>query len=267
MGCDSGVGDALSTPAANPYGDGDRLHDVLGPAPWFNPKDKESANCSGIPQDRPINVTGITLTTIDKYDETGGGQLGNHYVQDSLVDPLPYSGITVFQPGFSPPDLRIIPGDVLDIFGLLTEFPGPGSTTFDYCKTLPEMSGAMELRFDGGAVVPKSIYVEDLADYEGGRKWLGMLVTLRQVKLIQKPYIAPTGRNTVCFETGETIPQDEIFDRCRETQPSISNELFEWTSAYPDLDEGDTLAEVTGILTFFFSFHVAPRSAADIVLQ
>ena len=40
--------------------------------------------------------------------------------------PVPFSGLTVFSPSFTPPDLRVFEGDVVDTFGNLIEFLGHG---------------------------------------------------------------------------------------------------------------------------------------------
>ncbi|MCA9625007.1 MAG: hypothetical protein KC731_38545, partial [Myxococcales bacterium] len=150
-GGSGGSGDPRTEPRADKYGSGVRLHEVLGARAtlengepgfsWLDPDDMESASCTGIPRDQELMVTGLTLTAVDDFDETGAGAIGNYYAQDSAPPPVPHSGITIFNPGFSPPDLRVVAGDVLDAFGVLTEFGGPSSSPFRFCRTLPEMSG------------------------------------------------------------------------------------------------------------------------------
>jgi hypothetical protein len=50
--------------------------------------------------------------------------------------------------------------------------------------------------------------------------------------------------------------------------PTLSNELFDvatWNKANGSpIGAGKTVKSVTGIVTWFFSFHIAPRSPADI---
>src|SRR5262245_19184179 len=138
------------------------------------------------PPDHPVYVTGVTVLAIDRYDETGDGQIGNYWVQDP--DPAcagkPYSGVTVFDPSFSPPDLRLANNDVVDMNGQITEFLGPSSSVFSKCRTLPEISGTLSFRFDGGEPpVPVTIPITDLKSYETGRQWLGMLVRAENVTL------------------------------------------------------------------------------------
>ena len=256
VGCGGTSGDPLGTPPANQFGTGARLQEILGPATWVNPADEMSVMCTGIPLDRRVDVTGVTINAVDDFDETNGGATGNVYVQDTPKDPttpgVEYSGVTVFDPGFSPPDLRVVAGDVVDMSGALTEFPGPSSFRFDFCRTLPEFTGAVELRFEGSVITPTKLAVTDLDTYEEARKWLGVLVTIENVTL-QAPFPSTSGRYEIRV-AGTPDP---------ETAPSINNELFDLEGEA--LAEGMTLASVTGIVTFFFAVHIAPRSAADIV--
>ena len=261
-GCGSGgngsSGDPLAEPMPDPYGNGSRLHELVGPAPWLNPADEDSIDCPGIPADVKINVTGTTLTAIDDYDETGAGAIGNVYLQDTLtLSPPAYSGMTVFRPATSPPDLRVVNGDVVDLLGFLTEFEGPASSPFPYCRTLPEITGAMQFRFEGTAPVPHVIDVADLRTYEASRKWMGLLVTVEQITMLEDPFESSSGRYSIRIDAGG-VPQGEDI-------PTITNELFDLKNEGPTIAAGQTLQSVTGIVTFFYGIHIAPRSAADIV--
>jgi len=266
MGCSSsGTGDPLAMPPADPYGSGARLHELLGPATdWLDPADADSVNCTGIPEDRKVSITGATVTVVDEYDETSDGAIGNYYVQDSLTEPVAFSGITVYSPGFSPPDLRVIPGDVMDLLGTLTEFPGPSGSEFPFCRTLPEIGGAMEFRFEGGGATPAIIDVEDLGLYDNARQWLGMLVTIKDVTLREDGYGSESGRYSFRIEAGPGLSGSEI--------PTIANELFDLQSFNeggdnpPVLTAGMQVQSVTGIITYFYGVHISPRSAEDIVL-
>jgi hypothetical protein len=257
-GGSGGSGDPPSDkPIGNPYGTGERLSQILGPATWLDPSDMESTGgCPGIPFDRAALVTGVSVVGIDDYDETGGGALGNYYVEDVLPEPIAFSGVTVFDPGFSPPDLRVARGDVVDIFGQMTEFIGPSSGRFGFCRTLPEMSGAMEFRFEAPEMPAVKIDVADLATYEGGRQWLGMLVEVDNVVLLEDPYDPGTGRYSIRIDAGSQPEGEEL--------PSIVNELFDLKTAYPDMQQGDTITRVRGVVTYFYGMHLAPRSADDI---
>lgn len=265
-GGSGGTGDPRIEPNPDPLGNGTKLAELLGQrydeisdsaTTWLDPSDMESLGCSKIPIDVETLVTGTTLTWADDYDETGAGAIGNYYVQDTLATPVANSGMTVFQPGFSPPDLRLVPGDVVDVFGLVTEFPGPSSSKFSYCRTLPEMSGAMEFRFEGSAISPTVIPVADLSTYVDARKWIGMLVTIDNVTWLEPPYES-NGRYSIRIDTGSQPPGEDL--------PTITNEHMDLKAILPDdTAAGSSVARVTGILTYFFGVHIAPRTADDIV--
>ncbi|MEJ7730190.1 MAG: hypothetical protein WKG00_13345 [Polyangiaceae bacterium] len=251
-----GTGDSPSEPSTSKLGDGARLHEVVGEATWLDANDPDSASCDS-PQDRHVNVTGVTVIAIDRFDETGQGQLGNFYVQDTAVDAVPFSGITVFAPSFSPPDLRLGEGDVADALGTLMEFLGPSSGRFGECKTLPEIGGTLSFRLENGIREPHPITVEDLKSYESARKWLGMLVRLEDVRIAADASNS-SGRYTAPLDVGSGVPASDV--------PRISNELFDLENEGPPLTQGMEFASVSGVVTYFYGFKLAPRSAADFEL-
>ena len=258
LGCSGtghgGTGDEPSEPTSNKLGDGARLHEVLGPATWFDPANEDSEGCAS-PADRNTYVTGVTVAAIDRFDETGEGQLGNIYVQDTSLEPVPFSGITVFAPSFSPPDLRLAEGDVADILGALTEFLGPSAGKFGECKTLPEISGTMSFRLENGTRDPVVIDVEELKGYENARKWLGMLVRIENVRTSDAASGEIGDRYTAPLDVGPGVPASDV--------PSISNELFDLQTEGPPLTAPTEFKSITGVVTYFYGFKVAPRSPAD----
>jgi hypothetical protein len=251
-----GTGDSPSEPSTSKLGDGARLHEVVGEATWLDPNDADSASCDS-PKDRHVHVTGVTVVGIDRFDETGQGQLGNFYVQDTAVDPVPFSGITVFAPSFSPPDLRLAEGDVADALGTLMEFLGPSSGRFGECKTLPEIGGTLSFRLENGIREPHTITIDDLKSYETARQWLGMLVRVEDVR-IAADAANSSGRYTAPLDVGSGVPASDV--------PRISNELFDLENEGPPLTQGMTFPSVSGIVTYFYGFKLAPRSAADFEL-
>lgn len=250
-----GTGDPPSTPLADPCGGGLRLTDIVGPATWIDPTDNGSDNCV-YPVAHPVSLAGLRIVAIDRYDETGDGATGNYYAQDACATPGPYQGMTVYAPSFSPPDLRLFPGDVVDLLGNLQEFPGPTSGPFPYCRTLPEIGGTLTFRFELGAnLAPQTIPLLDLKAYDTARPWLGMLVRVENVTIAGKPYESK-GRFSASMAVGGGIPQSDV--------PAISNELFDLKNLGPPIDDGTKLKSVTGIVTYFYGFKIAPRSADDI---
>jgi hypothetical protein len=271
-GGSGGSGDPRSEPNPDVLGNGARISDLMVPrfevisdpdpdVTWLEPANEDSVACAGIPLDQATLVTGVVVTHIDDFDETGSGAVDNIYVQDAVDSPGPNSGMTVFGANFNPPDLRVVAGDVLDLFGGLSEFDGPNcspSCKFGFCRTLPEMSGALKLRFEAGPVVPVVIDVTDLATYVGSRQWMGMLVTVKNVTLSEPPFLGGVNRYSIRIDAGQIAPNQEI--------PSITNEHFDLEALLPqDTMQGMVLSSVTGIVTYFFSPHIAPRNADDIV--
>jgi hypothetical protein len=253
-GCGGGGGDLPSPPLADEFGSGARLCEVLGPASWADAADGQSTNCQAPPPDHAVFATGVTIVAIDRYDETGNGAVGNYYVQHTPCAGMPYSGMTVFGPTFSPPDLRLAEDDVVDVSGILTEFTGPSSGRFAECATLPELSGTLSFRFDStGGPQPVPVPLSDLEAYATGRQWLGMLVRVEGLTLGDVPAPGP-GR----YQVPISVSGVSVID-----QPKITNELFDLAADGPALATGQTFKSVTGIVTYFYGFHVAPRSAAD----
>jgi hypothetical protein len=280
-----GTGDQPSKPIADEFGTCSRLDQVGGPATWVDPDNDMSVNCPK-PPDRRVCISGVTVVAIDRFDETGKGAVGNYWVEDTQA-PGDFSGYTVFAPSFSPPDLRLAEGDVVDLLGSATEFPGPASAgLFPYCRTLPELSGTMSYRFDGNnPLAPEVIDVTELKTYEGARKHLGKLVEVHSALNAQKLVLVPvdgtpsSGRYTADIDVGGGIQAVD--------SPKVSNDLFDlecWSAEAADaggsdagagagparcpnatgLKAGMTFTSITGVVTYFYGFKVSPRSAADL---
>jgi hypothetical protein len=248
-----GSGDPATIPLANEFGTCSRVAQLLGPAEWLDTEDAMSTRCAS-PLERQVCISGATVIAIDRFDETGKGAVGNYYIEDTEKD-ADYSGITVFAPAFSPPDLRLAEGDVVDMLGNQTEFLGPTSSKFGKCRTLPELSGTLSFRFDGNQpFAPTVIPVTDLKTYDSARKHLGKLVTIEGVTLAGGG-VNSGGRFTADLDVGGGIPAADV--------PRISNELFDVEHEGPALVEGGTFTSITGVVTYFYGFKIAPRSAAD----
>jgi hypothetical protein len=257
-GCGGGGGgDPPTKPAANEFGSCSRLADVNGSAEaWLDPLDTMSEGCSKVPPEERVCVSGATLIAIDRFDETGRNAVGNYYVEDTEED-ADYSGVTVFAPAFSPPDLRLAEGDVIDMLGLRSEFLGPNVGKFGGCRTLPEITGTLSFRFDSKSpLTPKVITVADLKSYSSARKHLGKLVKVENVKL-SSDGVNASGRFTADLDVGGGVDAADV--------PRISNELFDIENKGPALRADGTFSSITGVVTYFYGFKIAPRSAADFV--
>ncbi|MFO0615969.1 MAG: hypothetical protein U0414_25465 [Polyangiaceae bacterium] len=278
------TGDPRTTPNPNEYGTGLRVTDLVGPAVWLSPGNMMSAGCA-VPADRSAYMTGQVIVGVDKYDETGAGQTGNIYVEDfpTTEAPKPYSGITIFAPSFSPPDLRLFEGDLVDSFGTFSEFIGPSSGPFGDCKTLPEFNGTLTFRFEDATPEPLTIVKDGASNerfapikgYENARQWLGMLVRIEGVTLTKGPVCSggspscPSkdctqcpegwlGRYSADIDVGGGVAVGDIV--------GISNELMDVKTEMPAIAAGTKFKAVTGIFTYFYGFKIAPRSVADFEL-
>jgi len=204
-----------------------------------------------------VTVTGVTVVAVDTFDETKNGRSrGTIYVQD-LGSQLPYSGIGLFAPAFVPGDLRVAAGDVLDLRGEYQENKNIGTAVFPVGQVLPQLSRPVaQFRYDFTPPTPTEIDVNDLNDYTNkGRRWIGMLVTVKNVKLDGR-LAENNGRVTGFLTPKGSNPDDR-------NRPTVTNELYDLKVA--DAAQDQEFASVTGVVTYFFNLHIAPRSAADVV--
>jgi hypothetical protein len=221
------------------------------------------------PDGTVVNVTGVSMIAIDVFDETAdGASAGNLYAQDLPVGGAtpPYGGITLFNSSFSPPTLRVAPGDVVDIRGTYDEFEGPSSSPFncadpqdpESCESLPEIvGGTLKLRFEYSVPEPVVIPLAELASYETGRKWIGMLVRVENVKAQSAGFKANTGRYSVRLDTPTSDPK---------TLPTINNALLDLEGTQLPFDQDTTYKSVTGVVQYFYNFAISPRTKDDIQL-
>ena len=87
-----------------------------------------------------------------------------------------------------------------------------------------------------------------------------MLVTIQNVTLADSMATDSAGRSTV-----------HIMSDVSQNGPTMANELFDmarWNSSITPspLQKGTKVQSITGIVTWFYNYQIAPRSAADIVL-
>jgi hypothetical protein len=208
-----------------------------------------------------VAVTGAALQWIDTYDETADGKsLGTVFVQD-VGSMAPYSGISIYKPAYVPADLRVAPGDVLDFNGPYEELPNVGTARFTPPQVLPQLSKPQGVfRYEYVSPVPTPIDPNDLNDYTKGRQWENMLVTVTNVTLYA---FGTDGKGRVTGPITSNTTQAGV---------AVSNELMPIAPSdlihnIPgDYPPGTKFASVTGIVTWFFSYHIAPRTKADLVV-
>jgi hypothetical protein len=252
---------------ANPLGNGQRVADVQNPS--STSYQQALGNANGV----NVDVSSVVVTWIDNFDETRDGKSkGTVYVQD-VGSEAPYGGISIYQPNYVPASLRPLPGDVLDVVGPYQELKGIGSASFNpgpdptLTYSLPQLAKPVAtFRYEarsawaaagGGWPDAKTISLSDLdmKNYTKGRQWEGMLVTLEDVTVAQGAVDSTGLRVTYLLASGDAGWSN--------TAASISNELYDLGKT--DFSLGTHFKSVTGIVTWFYSYHIAPRTKADLV--
>jgi hypothetical protein len=268
----SDYGDQPSDPfIPAPSGKGNRIYQIANPA---SPTKAASQDT--------VAVTGAVVVAVDTFDETGDGKSsGTIYVAD-LGSKEPYSGISLYNPSFVPPSLQISAGDTLDLRGTYQENQDL-PVKFAPKAFLVQISNPVAtFQFDAKVPDPVDVDVRDLQEYDRGRRWLNMIVRLKDVTL-QRDANKPGGRvsagllpetgsglsckaNTDCPANAPTCDKFHCKAACSDPFPKapvLVNELMD-LSTVPQLTQGTVIKELVGVVTYFCSLHVAPRTAADI---
>jgi hypothetical protein len=215
-----------------------------------NPLHPEPTSSGTLPM---VTITGASFTTVDTFDETNDGKsIGNIYVQD-CASQAPWSGIELYKATFQPPSLMLSPGDVIDMTAQYQDYAYSG---FPSGQSSPELNEPIvTFVFEYKPPVPVVIDVNDLFvttmdDFYKGEQWDGMLVTVQNVTL-SAALAVDKGRVSGPITSDAT------------NGPSIDNQLYDMpATAYPP---GTVFSSVTGIVTYFYSYSISPRSPADLV--
>ena len=247
--CSSSSGDPPSTPPPpSPLGTGLRIKQVTDPSLPGHPNGKASP----LPG---VTVTGAAVLAVDTFDETANGKSrGTIYVQDVGAQD-PWGGISLFSPTFVPGDLRLAPGDVLDLTGGYQENDHIGTAIFPAGQVLAQLAKPIgTFRYEYRPPTPVEIDPADLDDYAKGAKWVGMLVIVKNIALADG--IIHETTSSTGAETGRRSGH-----LTRALKGKVTNELIQLDVA----PAGTKLTSITGIVTYFFDLHIAPRSQADLV--
>ena len=191
-------------------------------------------------------------------------------MQEVASEPQPYQGIVVVSSLFSPPSLRITPGDVVDVNGPYQDYLSTNRDDANTTDVIPEFyKPTLSRRFDavGTTPAPAEIAVSELTTYDTGRKWMSMLVTVQNVVLFQG--IGPVANAmTVAPTNGRLRVPLRVEGSSLSTWPGVSNELCDVLAATGPLPPSQPIASITGVVTFVFGqFAIAPRSGDDIVIR
>ena len=259
ISCGTQTGDPHSDNGVPPpSGKNLRVADLRDPA---NPQQKDRVNTSQI-------VSGVVVVAVDSFNETQDDAVGTVYVQDLSVGDGGYGGITLFSPSFNPGNLRVAPGDVLDLNGLYSETPQIPSSTpvvFPVGAPLPQMNRpSATFRFEAPIPQPRDISLADLTDYKTGSRWIGMLVRVRDITLDEDATKADERNGRLA---ANLIPPPTRTAACSDPfpkAPELTNDLFDLGAM--GLKKGTKIKSITGLVGYFCQLKLAPRSAADIEL-
>lgn len=259
--CGSQTGDPPTAKGAPPPGGKDlRVRDVADPG-------KEGhADLLSTTQ----AVSGAMIIAVDTYDETKNGKgTGTVYVQDiGATKDTPYSGIGLFATTFSPGNLAVAPGDVVDLRGQYQEnqqIPSTPPVIFAPGAVLPQMAfSTATFRYETQQPEPIDIDLADLTDYAKGRRWLGMLVRVTNITIDKDPFVAGSGRVSIDLPPA-IVNASTSCDTPFPKTASLVNDLFDLGAM--DIKKGTTIASIVGVVSYFCSLKLAPRSVADIKLQ
>jgi hypothetical protein len=249
-GCGTLTPDPPAPYTPNPLGPGLRIAQVQDPkSPDYAPN-------------TAVTVSSVAVSWIDSYDETHDGKsVGTVYIQD-VGSSAPYSGLSLYEQAYVPASLRALPGDVLDVTGPYDESTSVGAATFPAGDTLPQFNKPVAtFQYQFTAPTPTVVPLGDLdmhadgSNYAAGRKWENMLVTVNDI-VIAGGETDSTGLR-VSYLMGEPDASIDL-NAC-----AISNELY--PLGEHDFPAGTHFSSITGIVTWFYTYQIAPRSAADLV--
>jgi hypothetical protein len=254
--CSTLAGDPASQPISNPLGSGSRIADIQNPSSDAGDYQYALANPT---QGKLVDVSSTVVSWIDTFDETKDGKSrGTVYIQD-VGSQAPYSGISVYEASYVPASLRLLPGDVLDFSGPYQEVTSIGSAIFPTGQTLPQLAKPVgNFRYEFRTPDPVTIPLSDIdgSHYATGRQWEGMLVTLHDITVGAGVSATAGSGARVTYIMGQGDASIDL------QAATISNELYDLGST--DFPANTHFSSVTGIVTWFYTYHVAPRSAADL---
>jgi hypothetical protein len=259
LACSSLPEDPAAPYDASPLGNGLRLAQVQDPkSPDYHPCPASSTNCQS------ARVSSVVESWLDSFDETMDGKsVGTLYIQD-VGTPHPYGGIGVYEPNYVPASLSPLPGDVFDFAGPYQEASNIGKATFGKGTFLPQLYkpvGTFRYEFEPPApllIKATDLYEDSSSKTDGNfahaRQFLQLLVTINDV-VVGAGTPDTTGKRVTYAIQG--AGGGSVVNG-----PEISNELY--NLGRNDFPAGTHFKSVTGIVTWFFSFHIAPRSVNDL---
>lgn len=207
-----------------------------------------------MPVGTAVGLKGVVVTAIDTY----GSRKGGIYVQEP--EGGEYSGIFVYLSGAAAADLEV--GQLVDVAGgVKDEFAWQGGgcddgeeETDSLTEISPTEGGGITVTDagDGTLPTPPELNAWDLSGLDGAaeaEKWEGVPVTLTNIRALREP---------------EGVDEDDptLKELLISGPFSLSSSLTELSDS---IAEGDCYSSVTGIVDWFFTYKLLPRTAADLV--
>ena len=237
-------------------GGGDLKSLEARPQPPGNPIANQIAEGKRIANDATLRARGVVVVAVDTYDETMDGKgVGDVFVQDPIQEGAkgtPYSALRLYRPTKAPPDLRLLPGQWVEVVGPFTAFTGPpGSPPFDGGVTSSQVAnGALTLVGEGAEPEPVELTYDDVKDPKTAMPYFSRLVRIRNVPIMD------------AFSV--TRPEAPIFTADRNGLKLTSKFFAIHDTKGLDVSKGKKLKSVVGILDFFYTVKLCPRTVADI---
>jgi hypothetical protein len=201
-----------------------------------------------MPIDTPVRLAGVVVTAVDRY----GSKIGAFWVEDPAGGA--FSGVEVFGAQAADFDLLGL-GDVVTIdHARKTEFASVNDTSGRTVTELaPEVGMTMSVTKTGVGTVPAPSIVDTTlmaAVPAEAEKWEGVLVEADNVRLGNTLVPAPPGADATNVEAPITGPI-VLFSSMTKIDPAV------YTREY-------CFAKLTGIVDYFFTYNLLPRTATDL---
>ena len=213
----------------------------------------------------PVSLSGVVVTAIDTF----GAKTGNFWVEEP--EGGQFSGVLVFN---APVDqvAALSVGDTVNLTGAQKEEFALSSDTSGNTDTElgPPSGGMITVTKTGSGTVPPPVVVDALmigqmsgssARNTAWEPYEGVLITLTNVAALSAAKDFGSGDlDQVSFEiTGTADVESEMAQFPGEMAGSGSG------SANPGtVKRGECFTNLTGVLDYFFTYNLLPRSAADI---
>jgi len=259
-----GGGDAPSKPVKSVLGTGKRIRDVVGPADWFDAKDVNSVSCSTPRTDgahhrrhrpwRSIARRGrerlVRQPLHPGHDEGAERVRRHHRVRRRVHAPGPArrAPATCSTSSASTPSSSAL------------RAARSASARRSRRSAAPDSSASK-----AGPTPAATIDFQESSDTRTRARYLGMLVTVENVKVGADPVSSDMTLPTAAATPPTSIAPASTRQAWIQAIPEDFERALRLLNKGPSLAKGSTFKSVTGIVTYFYGFKIAPRSPDDFV--